>query len=97
MRAQWGRRSHAFRTPHSRRRAHGGNVQAHVVQRQADSRDDRRGESLSSLPPSVMAVMEADRNGGSFSPLRSALLGSWELPIDHAVRGTRTLTLDIED
>ena len=56
-----------------------------------------KGESLSSLPPSVMAVMEADRNGGSFSPLRSALLGSWELPIDHAVRGTRTLTLDIED
>jgi hypothetical protein len=56
-----------------------------------------KGESLSSLPPSVMAVIEADRNGGSFSPLRSALLGSWELPIDHAVRGSRTLTLDIEE
>ena len=30
------------------------------------------GEALSSLPPSVLAVMEADRNGGSFSPLRNA-------------------------
>ena len=37
------------------------------------------GELLSSLPPSVLAVLEADRNGGSFNPLRSATLGEWEL------------------
>jgi hypothetical protein len=55
-----------------------------------------KGESLSSLPPSVMAVMEADRSGGSFSPLRSALLGEWELSTGHAVTGSRTLTLNIE-
>jgi hypothetical protein len=55
-----------------------------------------KGESLSSLPPSVIAVMESDRNGGSFSPLRSALLGEWELTTDHAVSGSRTLRLEIE-
>jgi hypothetical protein len=56
-----------------------------------------KGESLSSLPPSVLAVMEADRNGGSFSPLDSALLGEWEISTDHAVIGSRTLTLPIEE
>jgi hypothetical protein len=40
--------------------------------------------------------MESDRNGGSFSPLRSALLGEWELTTDHAVSGSRTLRLEIE-
>jgi hypothetical protein len=55
-----------------------------------------KGEPLSSLPPSVMAVMESDRSGGSFSPLRSALLGEWEISTGHAVTGSRTLTLDIE-
>ena len=56
-----------------------------------------KGESLSSLPPSVLAVMEADRNGGSFSPLGSALLGEWEISTDHAVIGSRTLTLPLEE
>lgn len=55
-----------------------------------------KGESLSALPPSVMAVMESDRNGGSYSPLRSALLGEWELATEHAVSGSRTLRLEIE-
>jgi hypothetical protein len=56
-----------------------------------------KGESLSSLPPSVMAVMESEQNSGSFSPLRSALLGEWEIATGHAVSGARTLRLDIED
>ena len=56
-----------------------------------------KGESLSSLPPSVLAVMEADRNGGSFRPLRSAMLGEWEISTDYAVIGSRTLTLALED
>lgn len=56
-----------------------------------------KGESLASLPPSVLAVMEADRNGGSFSPLQTALLGEWEILTDHAVSGSRTLTLPIEE
>ena len=45
------------------------------------------GELLSSLPPSVLGVLEADRNGGNFNPLHSATLGEWELPTEHAVSG----------
>jgi hypothetical protein len=39
-----------------------------------------KGESLAALPPSVLAVMESDRSGGSFRPLQSAVLGEWEIP-----------------
>ena len=53
------------------------------------------GELLSSLPPSVLGVLEADRSGGSFNPLRSATLGEWELPTEQAVSGTRTLTFTV--
>jgi hypothetical protein len=56
-----------------------------------------KGESLAALPPSVLAVMEADRSGGSFRPLQSAVLGEWEIPADLAVSGSRTLTLPLED
>ena len=54
------------------------------------------GEMLSSLPPSVLAVLEADRNGGSFIPLRSATIGEWEVATEDAVRGSRLLTLNVE-
>jgi len=53
------------------------------------------GELLSSLPPSVLAVMEADRSGGNFNPLYSATLGEWEIPTAHAVSGVRTLTIAV--
>ena len=53
------------------------------------------GELLSSLPPSVLAVLEADRSGGSFNPLYSATLGEWEIPTAHAVSGVRTLTIAV--
>ena len=53
------------------------------------------GELLSSLPPSVLAVLEADRSGGSFNPHHSATLGEWEIPTDHAVSGVRTLTVNV--
>jgi hypothetical protein len=56
-----------------------------------------RGEPLPSLPPSVLAVLEADRNGGSFRPIQSAVSGDWEIPVDQAVSGSRTLTIPIED
>jgi len=56
-----------------------------------------KGESLAALPPSVIAVMESDRNGGSFRPLQNATLGEWEIATDHAVSGTRTLTLNIDE
>ncbi len=53
------------------------------------------GERLSALPPSVLAVLEADRNGGNFNPLHTATLGEWELATDQAVSGSRTLTITI--
>jgi hypothetical protein len=53
------------------------------------------GELLPSLPPSVLAVLEADRNGGTFNPVRSATLAEWELPTDRSVSGTRTLSVSI--
>src|SRR5262245_12878624 len=53
------------------------------------------GESLSSLPPSVLSILEADRSGGSFNALQTATLGEWELPTEHAVSGSRTLTVAI--
>jgi len=54
------------------------------------------GETLPALPPSVLAVLETDRSGGRFAPLRNAIVGAWEFPTDHAVVGSRLLTLDVE-
>jgi hypothetical protein len=54
------------------------------------------GEALTALPPSVLAVLEGDRNGGNFSPIRSAAIGEYEIPMDVAVVGSRTLTIDVE-
>jgi hypothetical protein len=53
------------------------------------------GELLSSLPPSVLGVLEGDRNGGSFNPLHSATIAEWELPTGHAVAGSRTLSITV--
>jgi hypothetical protein len=53
------------------------------------------GESLTSLPPSVLSVLEGDRNSGNFNPLHSATLGEWELPTEHAVTGSRTLSIAV--
>jgi SpoIVB peptidase S55 len=53
------------------------------------------GELLSALPPSVLSVLEGDRNGGNFNPLHNATLGEWELPTEHAVTGSRTLTITV--
>jgi hypothetical protein len=54
------------------------------------------GEALTSLPPSVLAVLEGDRSGGNFTPIRSAALGEWELAMDSAISGTRVLTIDLD-
>ena len=54
-----------------------------------------RGEALVSLPPSVISVLEGDRQGGSFRGLGSALTGDWEVPFDYVVSGTRTITIPI--
>jgi SpoIVB peptidase S55 len=53
------------------------------------------GELLSSLPPSVLGVLESDRNGGSFNPVHSATMGEWELPTEHLVNGSRTISITV--
>ena len=54
------------------------------------------GEAMTALPPSVLAVLEGDRNGGSFTPIRTAPLGQWEIATDSAVSGSRVLTINLE-
>jgi hypothetical protein len=44
-----------------------------------------------------MGVLESDRNGGSFRALQNAVLGEWEVTTGHAINGTRTLTLPIDE
>ena len=55
------------------------------------------GEAMTALPPSVLSVLEGDRNGGNFTPIRNATVGEWEVPMDHAVTGSRLLTIRVED
>ncbi len=55
-----------------------------------------KGETLSSLPPSVLAVLEGDRSGGSFVPLTTATIGEWEIRTDRFVSGSRLLTINVE-
>ena len=56
-----------------------------------------KGEAMTALPPSVLSVLESDRNGGSFSPIRSATVGEWEVPMDSAISGSRLLTIDVDE
>ena len=55
-----------------------------------------KGEAMTALPPSVLSVLESDRNGGSFSPIRSAAVAEYEIPMDVAVVGSRTLAIEVE-
>jgi len=54
------------------------------------------GEPMAGLPPSVLAVLEADRNSGNVATLRSTTRGEWELALDFAVTGSRQLTLTLD-
>lgn len=54
------------------------------------------GEALTALPPSVLSVLEGDSNGGSYTPIRNAAVGQWELPMGSAVTGSRLLAIDVE-
>lgn len=54
------------------------------------------GEPMAGLPPSVLAVMESDRNSGTVGALRTMTRGEWELALDFAVTGTRQLTLSLD-
>jgi hypothetical protein len=54
------------------------------------------GEPMAGLPPSVLAVLEADRNSGTVGSLRTMTRGEWELALDVAVTGSRQLTLSLD-
>ena len=54
-----------------------------------------KGESLPSLPPSVLAVLESDRNGGSFRPLQNA--AARRVGHRHRPRGHRLAHADAAD
>jgi hypothetical protein len=54
------------------------------------------GEPMAGLPPSVLSVIEADRNSGTVGSLRSTTRGEWELALDFAVSGSRQLTLSLD-
>ncbi len=54
------------------------------------------GEPMAGLPPSVLAVIEADRHSGTVGTLRSMTRGEWELALDFAVTGSRQLTLSLD-
>ena len=54
------------------------------------------GEAMTALPPSVLSVLESGSNGGSYTPIRSAPVGEWELPMDSAVTGSRVLAIEVE-
>ena len=54
------------------------------------------GEPMAGLPPSVLAVMESDRNSGTVGSLRTMTRGEWEIALDVAVTGFRQLTLSLD-
>ena len=54
-----------------------------------------KGEPLTALPPSVLGVLEADRSNGSFSPITNATLGEWQLATEHAITGSKTLSITV--
>ena len=53
------------------------------------------GELLSSLPPSVLAVLESDRSSGTINALQTTTLGEWQLRTEQAISGVRTLTIQV--
>lgn len=53
------------------------------------------GEPLEALPPSIMAVLEADRSNGAMATLRSATRGEWEVPTELAISGSRLLNISL--
>ncbi len=53
------------------------------------------GEYLSSLPPSVMNVLEADRSSASYIPINSSTLWEYELVTDYSLSGARVLEITV--
>ena len=55
-----------------------------------------RGEYLSSLPPSVLSVLEADKSTDGYIPIHNATLWESELVADCSVVGSRVLELEVK-
>jgi len=53
------------------------------------------GEVLTSLPPSVLAVVEGDHSSGTASAVNSATLGEWEAQTGHVISGLRALAITV--
>jgi hypothetical protein len=54
------------------------------------------GEYMSSLPPSVLTVLETDNSGSGFTPLRNSTFWEHELVTDYNVSGARVLSLEVK-
>ena len=64
------------------------------------TRPDRKGaivagEYLSSLPPSIMNVLQSDRSSASYIPISSSTLWEYELVTDYSVTGARSLEITV--
>lgn len=55
------------------------------------------GEYLSSLPPSVMSVLEGDESSSGFTPLSGSTFWEHEVVTDYSVSGSRILQLEVTD
>ena len=73
------------------------NNRIYVQLRRADAGAVLGGRRMASLPPSVLDVLGSDSSGPGFTRLRNATIGEWSVPLDHAVSGSRVLTLDLDD
>jgi hypothetical protein len=56
-----------------------------------------KGEGLPGLPPSILSILRSERNAGSMSPIQTAPLLEYELPVsDYVVSGSKLLTISIK-
>lgn len=51
------------------------------------------GEPMPGLPNSVLAVIDGDRASSGTSAISSVVIGAWDLPVEFAVSGLRTVTV----
>jgi hypothetical protein len=56
-----------------------------------------KGEGLPGLPPSVLSIMNSDRNSGGSSAINTSVFAEYELPAsDYVISGLRTVNLVIK-
>mgnify|MGYP002633800570 CR=1 FL=1 len=72
------------------------NNRLYVQLRRPDAGAVMGGRRMASLPPSVLDVLGTDRSGRGFTPLRTAIVGEWSVPLDHVISGSRVLTIDLD-